>query len=177
MNSQRVFDAQASLGSLAAETGGQAFFLESVSELEAIYAAIQEASDRAGSGILQRLALAISLEHAVPVSQRNPEARPDAPADRKIEHRQQEQHPQGADALAPRHQEAEAIGDLGGAAGEAHVHHGQGEGRLGQLGVELLPPPAVPHGHRHGALGPVLADDVPVEPGDDLAGGQVLHGI
>ncbi|MCP3916123.1 MAG: hypothetical protein GY711_11255 [bacterium] len=37
-----------------------------------IYADIQEASRKAGTGALQRLALAIALEHAVPVEQRNP---------------------------------------------------------------------------------------------------------
>jgi len=45
-----------------------------------IYAAIRQASTKAAGGVLQRLALAIGLEHAVPVSQRNPEARPNAPA-------------------------------------------------------------------------------------------------
>ncbi|MGB2821458.1 MAG: hypothetical protein WBF17_10780, partial [Phycisphaerae bacterium] len=41
---------------------------------------IQEASTKARDGVLQRLALATSLEHAVPVKQRNPEAQTDAPA-------------------------------------------------------------------------------------------------
>ncbi|KPK47045.1 MAG: hypothetical protein AMK72_08935 [Planctomycetes bacterium SM23_25] len=45
-----------------------------------IYTDIQKASTKASGGVLQRLALAISLEHAVPVSQRNPEAQTDAPA-------------------------------------------------------------------------------------------------
>jgi len=45
-----------------------------------IYRAIQKESTNASGGVLQRLALAIGLEHAVPVSQRNPEAQPDAPA-------------------------------------------------------------------------------------------------
>ena len=36
-----------------------------------IYAAIQEASDRAAQGLFQRLALAVSLEHAVPIRQVN----------------------------------------------------------------------------------------------------------
>jgi hypothetical protein len=45
-----------------------------------IYTAIQEVSDRAGEGVLQRLALAVSLEHAVPVKQANPTARTEAPA-------------------------------------------------------------------------------------------------
>ncbi|MCF7730128.1 MAG: SUMF1/EgtB/PvdO family nonheme iron enzyme [Akkermansiaceae bacterium] len=45
-----------------------------------IYTAIQKASKKAGDGVLQRLALAISLEHAVPVEQRNATASADAPA-------------------------------------------------------------------------------------------------
>jgi hypothetical protein len=45
-----------------------------------IYTDIQKASAKAGSGNLQRLALAISLEHAVPVGQNNPPAQTDAPA-------------------------------------------------------------------------------------------------
>jgi len=44
-----------------------------------IYTEIQKASPKAKSGVLQRLACAISLEHAVPVSQRNPKAHTDAP--------------------------------------------------------------------------------------------------
>ena len=44
-----------------------------------IHADIQRASNRAATGVLQRLALAISLEHAVPVAQSNPVARADAP--------------------------------------------------------------------------------------------------
>ena len=45
-----------------------------------IYTDIQKASEKAGNGILQRLALAISLEHAAPVKQRNAKSRIDAPA-------------------------------------------------------------------------------------------------
>jgi hypothetical protein len=45
-----------------------------------IYTAIQAASPKAKSGAMQRLALGIALEHAVPVSQRNPTAEADAPA-------------------------------------------------------------------------------------------------
>ena len=45
-----------------------------------IYTDIQKASAKAGSGNLQRLALAISLEHAVPIAQSNPQAQTDAPA-------------------------------------------------------------------------------------------------
>ena len=37
--------------------------------------------------------------------------------------------------------------------------------------VELLTPPAVAHRHRDRALGPVLADDVPVELGRRSGGG------
>ena len=45
-----------------------------------IYAAIQKVSPRAGEGPLQRLALATSLEHAVPIEQSNAKDQTDAPA-------------------------------------------------------------------------------------------------
>jgi len=45
-----------------------------------IYTAIQKVSGKARKGTLQRLALGISLEHAVPIKQRNAEIRGDAPA-------------------------------------------------------------------------------------------------
>jgi len=45
-----------------------------------IYTDIQKASAKAQTGNLQRLALAISLEHAVPIAQSNPADQPDAPA-------------------------------------------------------------------------------------------------
>ena len=45
-----------------------------------IYTDIQKASKKAGTGVLQRLAVAISLEHAVPITQTNPVAKTDAPA-------------------------------------------------------------------------------------------------
>jgi tetratricopeptide (TPR) repeat protein len=45
-----------------------------------IYDAIQKASDKARKGVLRRLALAIALEHAVPVAQRNAVGKADAPA-------------------------------------------------------------------------------------------------
>lgn len=45
-----------------------------------IYEAIQKASDKAREGTLQRLALAIALEHAEPVGQRNAVGKKDAPA-------------------------------------------------------------------------------------------------
>lgn len=44
-----------------------------------IYADIQKASKGAAAGVLQRLSLAISLEHAVPIEQSNPTALTDAP--------------------------------------------------------------------------------------------------
>jgi len=44
-----------------------------------LYTAIQGVSDKAGEGVLQRLALAISLEHATPITQSNPTARAEAP--------------------------------------------------------------------------------------------------
>lgn len=45
-----------------------------------IYTDIQKASDKAKSGPLQRLALAVGLEHAVPITQGNPAANANAPA-------------------------------------------------------------------------------------------------
>ena len=45
-----------------------------------IYRDIQQASPRAKDGILQHFALGTSLEHAVPVAQRNPDAQTNAPA-------------------------------------------------------------------------------------------------
>ena len=44
-----------------------------------IYTDIQQASPQAKEGILQRLALGTSLEHAVPVGQSNPQDQPNAP--------------------------------------------------------------------------------------------------
>jgi len=45
-----------------------------------ILTAIRKASEKAKDGVLERLALAISLEHAVPMRQNNPLANTDAPA-------------------------------------------------------------------------------------------------
>jgi hypothetical protein len=45
-----------------------------------IYTAIQKASPKAKAGVLQRLALAIALTHAVPAKQSNPAEKTDAPA-------------------------------------------------------------------------------------------------
>lgn len=44
-----------------------------------IYAAIQKASPKANDGLFQRLALAVALEHAVPMKQGNPAAATNAP--------------------------------------------------------------------------------------------------
>ena len=49
-------------------------------EAKRIYDSIQQASDKANDGTLQRLAVAIALEHAVPVAQRNAVGKADAPA-------------------------------------------------------------------------------------------------
>ncbi len=45
-----------------------------------IYSNIQKSSKKAATGALQRLALAISLEHAVPIGETNPTAQSEAPA-------------------------------------------------------------------------------------------------
>jgi len=45
-----------------------------------IYTDIQKANAKAGTGVLQRLALGIALEHAVAISQRNPTGQTDGPA-------------------------------------------------------------------------------------------------
>ena len=45
-----------------------------------IYTAIQKAGVKSGEGTLQRLALATSLEHAMPIVQSNPKDQPGAPA-------------------------------------------------------------------------------------------------
>ncbi|MDA7882282.1 SUMF1/EgtB/PvdO family nonheme iron enzyme [Akkermansiaceae bacterium] len=44
-----------------------------------ILADIHQASEKASSGVLRRLALAVSLEHADPIKQRNPEAQENGP--------------------------------------------------------------------------------------------------
>ena len=46
---------------------------------------------------------------------------------------------------------------------------------VAQIVAQLLAPPAIAQGHRHGTLGVFLADDETVELGNDLAGGQVGH--
>jgi len=52
---------------------------EKYGQAMAVYTAIQKASPKAKNGLFQRLALAVSLEHAVPIRQRNAEAAADAP--------------------------------------------------------------------------------------------------
>ena len=62
-------------------------------------------------------------------------------------------------------------GDLGLAdAGRADHQDVLGQHLLAQAVRQLLAPPAVAQRDGHGALGVVLADDVAVELGDDLAG-------
>ena len=64
----------------------------------------------------------------------------------------------------------EAARDLGLAdAGRADHQDVLGQHLVAQLGRQLLAPPAVAQGHRHGALGVGLADNVPVQLGDDFA--------
>jgi len=58
-----------------AKRGGRAQYGQAMT----IYAGIRKASKKASTGVLQRLALAISLEHAVPIQQANPAAQTDAP--------------------------------------------------------------------------------------------------
>ena len=60
------------------EAGGAKF--GKYGEAIEIYAAIRNASPKAGEGTFQRLALATSLEHAVPLAQSNPKDQTDAPA-------------------------------------------------------------------------------------------------
>ena len=68
-------------------------------------------------------------------------------------------------------------GDLGIAhAGRADQEDVLGSDLPAQLLGELSAAPAVPQGDRHGALGVGLPDDVAVQLGHDLPGGQVAHG-
>ena len=59
-------------------------------------------------------------------------------------------------------------------AGGPHHQDVLGRNVLGGFGIDLLAPPPVAHGDRHRALGVLLADDVAVERGDDLARREVL---
>ena len=60
-------------------------------------------------------------------------------------------------------------------AGRADHQDVLGQHLLAHLLVELLAPPAIAQGDGDGALGVALADDVAVELGDDLAGGEAGH--
>jgi len=53
-------------------------YWEKYGQAMAIYTAIQKASPKAKDGLFQRLALAVSIEHAVPIAQRSAEAATDA---------------------------------------------------------------------------------------------------
>ena len=46
-----------------------------------------------------------------------------------------------------------------------------GRDLIAHVVIELLPPPAIANGDRHGPLGLVLPDDMPIELGDNLLGG------
>ena len=68
--------------------------------------------------------------------------------------------------------------DLGLAdAGRADHQDVLGIDLVAQVGRKLAAPPAVAQRHGDGPLGFVLADDVAVEFGDDLARGQGAHGV
>ena len=58
---------------------GRSFGAAQYGEAALTYSKITKASRKASTGILRNLALAISLEHAVPVAQRNPEAQINGP--------------------------------------------------------------------------------------------------
>ena len=75
------------------------------------------------------------------------------------------------------HQPGQPPGDLGLAhAGRADQEDVLGRHLPAQLLRELPAPPAVPQGDGHRALGVGLPDDVAVQLGHDLPGGQVAHG-
>ena len=69
---------------------------------------------------------------------------------------------------------SEAAADLGlAAAGGADHQDILGHHFVAQIVGQLLPAPAVAQGHGNGALGIILPDDVAIQCGDDLAGGQI----
>ena len=73
-------------------------------------------------------------------------------------------------------QGGQTAGDLGLAdAGGADHEDVLGHHLLAQRAFQLLAPPAVAQSDGDGLFGFVLADDVPVETGDDFAGGQFGH--
>lgn len=67
-------------GANARRAGRNGYGPAEYGEAMRIYTDIQKSSKRANDGVLQRLALAIALEHAVPIEQSNPKAQADAPA-------------------------------------------------------------------------------------------------
>ncbi|ENN84360.1 hypothetical protein RHSP_21709 [Rhizobium freirei PRF 81] len=70
----------------------------------------------------------------------------------------------------------EAAGDFRLAdAGRADHQDVLGHDFIAQLGFELLAAPAVAQCDRHGALGLMLADNITIEFGNDLAGGKSGH--
>lgn len=62
-----------------AKKKGRSFGPPQYGQAVRIYSNIRKTSKAAGTGVLQRLALAISLEHAVPINQSNPVSSSDAP--------------------------------------------------------------------------------------------------
>ena len=73
-------------------------------------------------------------------------------------------------------QPGQATGDLGlAAAGRADHQDVLRRYLLAQLGGQLLAPPAIAQGDRHGALGVVLADDKAVELGNNFARAESGH--
>ncbi len=62
-----------------AKREGRSFGPAQYGQAMKIYSDLQKISKKAATSILQRLALAISLEHAVPIQQANPTAKTDAP--------------------------------------------------------------------------------------------------
>lgn len=63
----------------SAKKEGRSFGRQQYGPAMEIYTAIQQASEKAASGVLNRLALAVALEHSVPIEQQNPKAATDAP--------------------------------------------------------------------------------------------------
>ncbi len=67
-------------GAKAERVGRNGFGPAQYGQAMQIFSNIQKASERASAGVFQRLAVAIGLEHAVPIAQANPEVVIDAPA-------------------------------------------------------------------------------------------------
>ena len=67
-------------GAAAPSLGRNGFGPAQYGQATEIYAKIRKASEKSADGVLRRLALAIALEHAVPIKQNNPAAATNAPA-------------------------------------------------------------------------------------------------